>query len=311
MEEKKYTFNEKELEQFLNDTDTANTFEMVFKKEDHKASESVMIMKMYDPSKEYALVYSVDAIRMENLAFVQKNQRFHYIGIYLKNANCLVFETTYYYKKMVGANRSLRVLTEENVYDTVHTKVNLSLLNRKEDFLAKFPFEEKAVQNKLEEWKNEIYRKVVLGMKICNFDIHPTTFNRYHSLEMVKQYLTEGGGYIERFVDSFVDKNENTIQHFCLLDYAIRVYVPKLEEDLDVLKAKRVHHLLKEQVPNAKSIWAVTIDDVKVKVPSLLRIFDEEVQLGDASTYLNLDEVVAIEYMKKRYEIDSEYTLLV
>lgn len=304
MEKVNYTFNEKELEQFLNDTDTANTFEMVFKKEDHRASESTMIMKMYDPNNEYALVYSVDAIRIENLAVLQRHQRFHYIGIFLKKINCLVFETTHYYKKMLGANQSLRVLTEENVFDTVHTKVNLSLLNRKDDFLENFPFDVKGVQNKLEEWKYELYRKVILGMEICNFDIHPTTFNRYHSLEMVKQFLTKGDGYIESFVDTFIEKNENTIQHFCLLDYAIRVYVPKLEEDPYVLKAKRIHHLLKEQVSKAKSVWAVTNEGVKVKVPSLLRINVDKVQLGDASTYVNIDDVVAIEYKKKRYEIN-------
>ncbi|MGN5650359.1 hypothetical protein [Bacillus sp. Brlt_9] len=304
MEQNKYTFNEKELEGFLNDTDTANTFEMLFTKENHKVSESVRIMKMYDPSREYALVYNVEYLRLDELASIQRHQRLNYIGIFYKNVNCLVLENTYYYKKMVGTNQSLRVLTEDDVYGSVHTKVNLNLLNRKEILLNKFPYEEKAVQSKLEDRKLEIYRSAILGLEVSNFEIHPTTFERFHSLEMVQRYLTEGDRYIEEFVDSYIESNENTVRHFCLYEYAIREYGSKLKEDLYVLKAKRIHRLLKEELSKAKSIWVVKKDGVKVKVSNNLPIDIEKVYLGDASMKVNIDDAIAIEYIRKSYEIN-------
>lgn len=284
-EEKKVTFNESELEEYLQDIHNTGTFKLNYMDDGNKYSKSKHFGKTYSEDKRYAILTHFDYMHIEDLnrlSLSASYSRDSNFGIYFREFNALVFSNSYDMGNLKEKCNSIQVFTKDELLETVKEQLEIEFKqNRLHDLKRKYNNQNEIEFLAHENW-NSIYRDIVLQKEYTREVVHSYWYENNVNWQTVYDYLREGSKFIKSFADYYCTEKEDNIKIYVQNLLARTLKAKEYRDQPLILKAQKVINLLGSELKEAKNIWVVDSTGEKIQVPNIVHIDSKEIVVGNS-----------------------------
>lgn len=307
--DKQVKFNEQEFEAYLKSEWMAPPFQLECLRDNAAYKTSFPISKIKTSEQDYYLILKLDTYTKLRASTFKGYSSPDIFGYYSKKANALIAISDYDYGDLPSRCSSLKVVEFDSIVKKFREATELEFEQRYPLLKEKYKSHEEKIQEKYKDFYSEHFTAIVKG-KIDEF-----RKRSYVSLSergdikidypLMFEYISNPDECVKDFCDRYYATNEGESYVESTVAYyiAMEIRQKEIEQNADVIKAKKVYSLLNEELSEAKNIWLIEQCGRKYQVEKSMSISPYEVTIGTWRKRLKLEEIKSIQYGKMTFDI--------
>lgn len=310
-------FNVEDLKRFLLD-ETASVYR--FEPATERWCKKQELVKINYKEQGFMLVYDTTSLKtfaLEDM-YLSRNGDLSFMFIYFPSLDCLVFESSYEMKHLIGEENtelenSMRFICKGDLYNEILMNINLELQKRYTTYFEKYRNERELIEDKKN--RMSIDKNLVMGKASNNITVDEYRHKEKFNWEWCYQYLVNPEQFIDGYVNAYEAENDVRIKNQVAYSVAkdeIHSYL-MTEQKEDMTTIKRIAEIL-DELGNAKTVRILKDDGSEVSVEARFRIdirmynkkYYNGSTIGSYRSEVKFNEAIAIRYGKKEFKVKAE-----
>ncbi|WP_456363657.1 hypothetical protein [Priestia aryabhattai] len=252
-------FNEDSFIDFLYETTSAKSqsFDINISGE----NKTIELMKTYDPSGAYALVYDLTPVNITDLSSLSPGQVNKFCGIYFKYEHYFVYCEGAVLSHIKDQCNEIKLYSREVLLNDIYKKANTVLSNR--------------IKELKDEEGDPVFTKLIAEKESKKGQpIGEYKFRKYQPYNIVRQYIEDPSEAVSNFVDDFLERSKS----------------------VKMQKTEKICQMYYDKLKHAKTIWVTLESGDRKKVKREIKVCANVVRIGAQNEGIEIDDVVSVEY---------------
>jgi len=252
-------FNEDSFIDFLYETTSAKSqsFEININNENR----TIELMKSYDPTGAYALVYDITPVSITDLSCLSPEEVNKFCGIYFKYEHYFIYCENAVLSHIKDSCSEIKLYSREGLLNDIYAQSNIELSNR--------------IKELKDEEGEPVFTKLIAEKESKKGQlIGEYKFRKYKPYDIIRQYIEDPAKAISDFVNNFLEHSKTT----------------KMQ------KTEKICQMYYDKLKHAKTIWVTLESGDRKKVKREIKVCANVVRIGAQNEGVEIDDVVSVEY---------------